>query len=315
MLKPQKREVASMELAAHAFSAQPGRAAREFSRPRENSHYGAGIRAKMAALPASPQQAQAEGPAGRERALLAGRAGTKRKSRGCVRVRRAAMCLACALALLAVLCTGASIVWKSDALLHGLDVVPVLQEPALPNGCEAASLASVLGYYGLQADMLDLAYGYIPRQDFYEGAGGTRFGPNPERAYPGDPAALGFYCFAGALCEGANTYLEKAGSSLRAYDVTGVTEAGLAGYLAAGTPVIVWVTTDWQPPRTSSYTWLLEDTGETYTPYANLHCLVLTGMGETKCRTADPLRGEQTVDKQTFLDIFAQAGSRAVVVH
>ena len=315
MLKPQKREVASMELAAHAFSAPPGRAAREFSRPRENSHYGAGIRAKMAALPASPQQAQAEGPAGRERALLAGRAGTKRKSRGCVRVRRAAMCLACALALLAVLCTGASIVWKSDALLHGLDVVPVLQEPALPNGCEAASLASVLGYYGLQADMLDLAYGYIPRQDFYEGAGGTRFGPNPERAYPGDPAALGFYCFAGALCEGANTYLEKAGSSLRAYDVTGVTEAGLAGYLAAGTPVIVWVTTDWQPPRTSSYTWLLEDTGETYVPYANLHCLVLTGMGETKCRTADPLRGEQTVDKQTFLDIFAQAGSRAVVVH
>ena len=63
-----------------------------------------------------------------------------------------------------------------------------------------------------------------------------------------------------------------------------------AGYLAAGTPVIVWVTTDWQPPRTSSYTWLLEDTGETYTPYANLHCLVLTGMGETKCKTADPAR-------------------------
>ena len=67
------------------------------------------------------------------------------------------------------------------------------------------------GYYGLQADMLDLAYGYIPRQDFYEGAGGARFGPNPERAYPGDPAAMGFYCFAGALCDGANTYLEKAG--------------------------------------------------------------------------------------------------------
>ena len=221
----------------------------------------------------------------------------------------------CALALLAVLCTGASIVWKSDALLHGLDVVPVLQEPALPNGCEAASLASVLGYYGLQADMLDLAYGYIPRQDFYQAADGSRIGPNPETAYPGDPASLGFYCFAGALCEGANTYLQKAGSSLRAYDVTGITEAGLAEYLAAGTPVIVWVTTDWQPPRAASFTWLLEETGEAYTPYANLHCLVLTAMGETKCKTADPLRGEQTVEKQVFLDIFAQVGSRAVVVH
>lgn len=115
---------------------------------------------------------------------------------------------------------------ESDALLQGPCRNPALQEPALPNGCEAASLASVLDYYGLQADMLDLAYGYIPRQDFYQAADGSRIGPNPETAYPGDPASLGFYCFAGALCEGANTYLQKAGSSLRAYDVTGITEAG-----------------------------------------------------------------------------------------
>lgn len=269
------------------------------------------------ALPSSFKQPQVEWGGRREGALSMKRRHTeakKKRQRG-GRAYRAAVYAASVLALLTVLCTGAAIVWKSDALLQGLAVTPALQEPALPNGCEAASLASVLDYYGLQADMLDLAYGYIPRQDFYQAADGSRIGPNPETAYPGDPASLGFYCFAGALCEGANTYLQKAGSSLRAYDVTGITEAGLAEYLAAGTPVIVWVTTDWQPPRAASFTWLLEETGEAYTPYANLHCLVLTAMGETKCKTADPLRGEQTVKKQVFLDIFAQVGSRAVVVH
>lgn len=269
------------------------------------------------ALPSSFKQPQIEWGGRREGALFMKRRHTeakKKRQRG-GRAYRAAVYAASVLALLTVLCTGAAIVWKSDALLQGLAVTPALQEPALPNGCEAASLASVLDYYGLQADMLDLAYGYIPRQDFYQAADGSRIGPNPETAYPGDPASLGFYCFAGALCEGANTYLQKAGSSLRAYDVTGITEAGLAEYLAAGTPVIVWVTTDWQPPRAASFTWLLEETGEAYTPYANLHCLVLTAMGETKCKTADPLRGEQTVEKQVFLDIFAQVGSRAVVVH
>lgn len=231
--------------------------------------------------------------------------------------RRPASVWACVMAaLFCVAATAAYILWKSDAILCGLPVEPVLQEPALPNGCEAASLASVLGYYGVQADMLDLAYAYIPRQDFYEDEQGNRIGPDPEYIYPGDPAtSIGFYCFAGAVCEGANKYLEASGSSLRAYDVTGITQAGLERYLADGTPVIVWVTTDWQAPRAGTYTWYVDDTGELYTPYVNLHCLVLTAMGQTKCKTSDPLRGEQTVDKQTFLDIFALAGSHAVIIH
>ena len=221
-----------------------------------------------------------------------------------------------AVVLLCIAATSVHILWKSDAILRDLPVQPVLQEPALPNGCEAASLASVLNYYNVQADMLDLAYAYIPRQDFYEDEQGNRVGPDPEYAYPGDPAtSIGFYCFAGAVCEGANAYLEAAGSSLRAYDVTGITQAGLEQYLADGTPVIVWVTTDWQEPRLGEYTWYVEGTDEVYTPYVNLHCLVLTAMGQTKCKTADPLRGEQTVDKQTFLDIFASVGSHAVIIH
>ncbi|MTQ81961.1 C39 family peptidase [Ruthenibacterium lactatiformans] len=68
-----------------------------------------------------------------------------------------------------------------------LPVRTVLQNPELPNGCEAASLAALLNYKGVPADKLDLAYGYIPRGDIEETTDG-RTGPDPELAYAGDPA-------------------------------------------------------------------------------------------------------------------------------
>jgi|GEM_PF-447524 len=122
-----------------------------------------------------------------------------------------------------------------------LPVRTVLQNPELPNGCEAASLAALLKYKGVPADKLDLAYGYIPRGDIEETTDG-RTGPDPELAYAGDPAAgLGFYCFAQPVAQGANAYLAAQGSALRAADITGVTGQGLLQYLRGGDPVIVWI--------------------------------------------------------------------------
>ena len=69
-----------------------------------------------------------------------------------------------------------------------LPVRAVLQNPGLPNGCEATSLAALLNYMGVAANKLDLAYAYIPRGDLTDTAGG-RIGPDPERAYAGDPSA------------------------------------------------------------------------------------------------------------------------------
>ena len=62
-------------------------------------------------------------------------------------------------------------------------------------------------------------------------------------------------------------------------------------------------------------TWLLADTGETYAPYANLHCVVLAGWDGDTCTIADPLQGRRRVDAAAFLQCFRQMGSRAVVVH
>ncbi len=196
-----------------------------------------------------------------------------------------------------------------------LSVQAVLQDPELPNGCEATSLATLLQYKGFAANKLDLAYAYIPREDFTESSDG-RLGPSPEHAYAGDPATgRGFYCFAAPLAQGANRYLQEQGSSLQAVDITGVTVEGLKQYLHAGEPVAVWVTLDLSAPRTGSFSWTLRETGEEYIPYVNLHCVVLTGWGRGVCEIMDPLRGCRTVDQQAFIDCFVQMGSRALVIH
>lgn len=196
-----------------------------------------------------------------------------------------------------------------------LEVEPVLQNPALPNGCEAASLATLLRYAGVEADAVELAMEWIPRQEFSY-SGPDRFGPDPDEAYAGDPtsASGGWYCFAGPVVEGANGYLEAIGSSLRAKDLTGAAFAELEKRLAKGQPVAVWFTQDYQDPRMNeSFTWTLPS-GERYVPYGNLHCLVLAGVEGGDCLLADPLSGSTRVDKDAFERIYTAMGSRALAV-
>lgn len=52
----------------------------------------------------------------------------------------------------------------------------------------------------------------------------------------------------------------------------------------------------------------------TYTPYANLHCVVLTGMDETCCYLSDPMQGDTLIDRSQFESIYTAMGSRAVVL-
>lgn len=196
-----------------------------------------------------------------------------------------------------------------------LPVEAVLQNPALPNGCEAASLATLLRYAGVEADPVELAMEWIPRQEFSY-AGPDRFGPDPNEAYAGDPtsASGGWYCFAAPVVEGANGYLASIGSPLRAQDLTGADFAALEQRLAAGQPVAVWFTQDYADPRMNeSFTWTLPS-GEQYTPYANLHCLVLAGVEGDDCLLADPLAGSTRVSRADFERIYAAMGSRAVAV-
>lgn len=195
-----------------------------------------------------------------------------------------------------------------------LEMEPVWQNPELPNGCEATSLAALLRYHGFDACKLEMAYQYIPRQDFST-VGGERTGPDPNEAYAGDPATrTGFYCLAPAAVAGANQYLAERQSALHGEEVSGLGREALNEYLRGGHPVMLWVTLAYDDvPQYLGYTWRLPN-GELYTPYANLHCVVVHGLEDGCYRVCDPLQGELLVDVDALLASNAALGGDAVVI-
>lgn len=192
---------------------------------------------------------------------------------------------------------------------------PVLQNPSYPNGCEVASLATVLRYYGFDATLEELSETYLPRQEFSLSKQDVLTGPDPEEYYVGDPASeQGWYCFEQPVADAADAYLSDQDSDLRACIMTGAEVEEFKSSLDDGIPVIVWFTVDYDAPIYSSdFYWTL-DTGEQYIPYRNLHCLVLTAMEGTTCRLADPLAGVTRVDTGTFEEIYTQMGRRALAI-
>lgn len=175
--------------------------------------------------------------------------------------------------------------------------------------------AARLEYNGYSVDLVSLGVDYLPRQSFTY-SGPYRYGPDPEQAYAGDPASSsgGWYCFEGPIIEAANAWLRDQGSELRAESETGADLDRLEQLLRQGTPVAVWFTQDYEQPRfNTSFTWTLPD-GSTYTPYGNLHCVVLTGMDETQCYLADPMQGDSVIERDQFERIYTAMGSRAVVL-
>ena len=204
----------------------------------------------------------------------------------------------------------------ADAL-HARVLLPVrgvYQQPELPNGCEATSLAALLGYYGYPADKVSLAYDFIPREDFIESMT-ERFGPDPEDAYAGDPAGTGFYCFARPLAQGADAYLESIGAPERAADLTGCTPFVLRRALAEGRPVAVWTTLRLEPlSYSATYWWQFSGSDMLYIPQTNLHCVVLYGYDPDFYYLFDPLCGAVKAPRLLFETRWVQMGSRALAL-
>lgn len=197
---------------------------------------------------------------------------------------------------------------------QSVPAVLLYQLPELLNGCEATSLAMLLKSYGIAADKMELAYQHLPRAEFYE-EDGVVYGPAPDDAYAGDPAAQRYYCYAQPVCTAANLYLQQAGQTLRAQDLTGTTPAGLKLLLCEGRPVVVWGTLQFETPQFSAtHSWFLEETGEEYIPYSNLHCMLLYGYDEDFYYLCDPLYGYQAVEKVQFASVYEQMECRAVAL-
>lgn len=203
-----------------------------------------------------------------------------------------------------------------EAVQEFQEVALIAQEPELPNGCEVTSLAMLLAAAGYPIDKVELFETYLAHEEIAFEEGGWWSGPSPEEAYAGDAATVdgGWYCFQGPIVAAGDAWIDVCGGASAMEDLTGLEQTELDGLLADGVPVVVWVTRDYAPPvRTETFSWVLPS-GEEYTPYTNLHCVVVAGKGEGQYRIADPLLGWQDVDRDTFWASFDAMGRRAVTV-
>ena len=183
---------------------------------------------------------------------------------------------------------------------------PICQYPELPTGCEVTALATVLQYYGFNADKCDLADNYLDK-----GPVGT---VDFHTAFPGDPRNKYSYgCYAPAIVTAANRYLEKQDTELKAYDITGIVFEELFSYTEKNIPVIVWCTIDLKPGHYTT-TWNID--GKDITWYASEHCMVLLGQGENYVYAADPTTGTiETYSKKLIETRYKELFKQAVIIY
>lgn len=188
-----------------------------------------------------------------------------------------------------------------------LDVHYIGQNPSLPNGCEITSLATVLKYLGFNISKEELARDYLKKGEI----GAANF----YKEFVGDPFKTNsFGCYAPVIVDAADSYLEAAGSPLRATDLTGAAFKDLLLRVREGTPVIVWGAANIATEPVFSLEWIVD--GEYLVWKTNLHCMVLIGYDTRKnvVIVSDPLRGIKEYDMDAFIKRYKQFYSQAVVI-
>ncbi len=186
-----------------------------------------------------------------------------------------------------------------------LSVDTIWQLPELPTGCETTALTMVLNYHGFSVDKTTIADDYLvmATDDYPVG-------------FSGDP-----YSYEGAgiwppgLVKTARKYLSDQDTNLWAHDLSGKSLEDLYGYVAAGYPVLLWVTVDYSDPSFTDYAY--EYNGKTYDWFSNEHCVVLSGYSKVNNTVTiqDPQAGEIVRDADVIADIMNQIGNLAVCIY
>lgn len=161
----------------------------------------------------------------------------------------------------------------------------------------------------------DMAAEYLPTagMGLYYGADGRLYGTDLNEYFIGDPFTEdGVICGTGAIVTAADAYLEAAGSSLRAEDLTGTDPEELYRLVSEDQPVVVWVTIS-MADRGETEGWYTED-GEYVDWSRNDHGAVLIGYSGTTVTIADPISGQIEYDRQQFEEVFVDRGNRCVVI-
>ena len=190
----------------------------------------------------------------------------------------------------------------------------IYQEPELPTGCEITALTMVLNHYGFNVDKVTMATEYLPTEPYeiWTDTDGELRGPDLRNYFIGDPTGVGYTCGTGAIASAADAYLEDAGSTMHAVDLTGASPEDLYSYVNDDIPVVVWVTI-YMEPRNTAEGWYTDD--NTWVDWStNDHGAVLIGYTDSTVTIADPISGYEIYSKDQFESVFLSRGNQAVIL-
>lgn len=190
-----------------------------------------------------------------------------------------------------------------------LSAPAISQLPELRSGCELTSLTMLLQFAGIQKNKMELVaeMKLDPTPIRWRSDGTVAFWGHPNNGYVGDITGRS---------KGFGMYHQPALELLQSYVPTGLDLTGqpfekLEDHVAAGIPVVVWTTINFQ----TSVKWMTWDTasGPLTTTFSE-HAVLLVGYDEQYVYVNDPLTGKADipVEKARFLETWEMMGKQAV---
>lgn len=186
-----------------------------------------------------------------------------------------------------------------------IDMEVILQKPELPTGCESVALTMVLRQKGYSIEKTTIAENYLIYNQENYAAG-----------YVGDPSTYGGVgIYPPGLVNTANRFLKQHYQQQTAYDVSKLKLEELFPYVAAGNPVLLWLTSDMEEPYFSNQS--VEYGGDPYRWYWNEHCVVLGGydLEQQSVTLFDPLHGKIEYPVEKVEKIYNLTGKYAMTIY
>ncbi|MBT2218139.1 C39 family peptidase [Virgibacillus dakarensis] len=188
--------------------------------------------------------------------------------------------------------------------------VPVYnQYPDLPTGCEATSLAMLLGWAGLSISKYDVVE-KLPKGEKVRLTDGKWYGANPHEQFVGDPYSDdgSFGVFDKPILATIEAFMPGKGINL-----TGRDFESLLDIVRLEKPVMAWTTID-QNETFHSKTWQ-DANGVVIDWYRYEHAVVITGIDGEHIIVNDPYTGkEEQYNRNLFERNWASMGKRAVTL-
>ena len=194
---------------------------------------------------------------------------------------------------------------KSTFIIDGVSKINQYSQ-GYPTGCESAALTTLLRYYGLNINMIDVV-NRLPKGSLPYNENGIRYGGNPYLEFIGHPSTSYSYgVYEKPIIQVAESFKSGIinGTGMKLDDVLKV--------VSEGRPVVVWVSMNMAVPYIST-SWIYKPTGEKISWMANEHALVVVGYNQNQVIVSDSLTGSlRYYDRGVFENRYNTYGKRAV---